>query len=134
MKRLILIVLTLTLLLSGCTKQTSKLEIQKIWVKIDPIQCLGNPWQQDWLNNHNMNYSLYPQALKNFNPEINIIKEYYGKKGVIIYDIKSKATRDIVCNACSCPTGTTLYFLIDDSNTNKMLEFGYSIAEEKELP
>ena len=25
---------------------------RQVWVSIDPIQCLSNPWEQDWLLTH----------------------------------------------------------------------------------
>ena len=31
----------------------------QVWVSIDPIQCLGNPWEQDWLLTHE--YDEYPK-------------------------------------------------------------------------
>ena len=97
----------------------------KIWVQIEPTQCLSNPWQQDWLKNHDDDYSSYPKA-----EESSIIKEYYKKQGITIYDIKTERMKDnIFCEACSCPKGEILQLLVEESNLNKMLELGFKKSQ-----
>lgn len=98
---------------------------EKTWVEIEPIQCLGNPWEVEWLKSHDNNYSEYPRQ-----EESQIIKNYYQKQGVIVFDVKSKQTHKIVCASCDCPRGDTLYLLVSDSDVNKMLELGYKTRFE----
>ncbi|MAH43270.1 hypothetical protein CL614_06180 [archaeon] len=106
----------------------------KTWVEVDPIQCLGNPWEIDWLESHNNNYSAYPidvGTLPNLETtEGEIIKNYYQNQGINIFNVISKSTYDTVCKACSCAKGYTLYLLISELDINKMLEFGYKINAE----
>lgn len=103
---------------------TALLTLQKTWVEIDPIQCLGNPWEQDWLKSHNDDYSTYPHGGET-------IKDYYKKYGVIIYDVKSEKTHDFVCEGCNCPIGNTLYFLIPNSAISQMTELGFKVSENQ---
>ncbi|MBI2675030.1 MAG: hypothetical protein HYX24_01120 [Candidatus Aenigmarchaeota archaeon] len=104
----------------------------RIWMETDPVQCLGNPWEIDWLKSNNMDFYSYPKSSKTpeLEPsEIEIIKDYYKKQKITIFDIKSKQTHEIVCRACSCPEGYTLYLLVSDSDIIKMQEFGYKISK-----
>ena len=41
--------------------KTAKNVLTQTWVAIEPIQCLGNPWEQDWLDNNNGEYDAYPK-------------------------------------------------------------------------
>lgn len=99
-------------------------ETGKTWVQTDPIQCLGNPWQQDWrfLNNRTEEY---PRDREN-----EIITAYYNKQEVTVFSIKTKNTYEgkEICLACSCPQGYTLYLLVLDSDVGKMLGYGYKTA------
>ena len=107
----------------------------KIWMETDPIQCLGNPWEKDWLESHtndHLSYRSYYQDLGEFK----IITNYYNNKHQIsIYDIQyvsfeKKLGRSInTCEACSCARGDTLYILINDFDKEKMLKLGYKISE-----
>ena len=127
MKKLIAILsLFGIILIAGCVKEEGK-----TWVEIDPIQCFGNAWEIDWIQSHDGNSSAYPRDTHTpgVDPEeIEIIKDYYGRQGVTIYYVKTAVTYETVCEACTCPQGYTLYLLVDDSNVDKMLDFGYKIA------
>lgn len=138
-------IITLTFLLgiiliAGCVnKAVDKPNINlpkedgKTWVQIDPVQCLGNPWEVDWLRSYDNNYSAYPREIHTSEleqEEIQIIKNYYKKQGIIIFDVKSKWTHEIVCEACSCPKGNTLYLLVSDSDIDKMLRFNYKVSSK----
>ncbi len=98
------------------------------WVEIDPIQCLGNPWEIDWLKD-NDDYPRDVHTLELEQGEEDIIKEYYLKQGVSILKVESEWTHDIVCEACSCPQGYTLYLLVSD--VDKMIKLGHKISEFK---
>ncbi len=99
-------------------------ESGKTWVEIDPIQCGGNPWQQDWLFSNNKTYE-YPRDREN-----EIITDYYSKKGIAIFAIKTKNTYEgkAICESCSCPEGYTLYLLVLDFDVNKMLGYEYKVS------
>jgi len=86
-------------------KITQKIiEDKKIWIEIDPIQCLENPWEKDWIEN-NLDED-YPRdnALHFSEIEENILKEFYKKKGITIFDIKPETySGDFeICESCSC--------------------------------
>jgi hypothetical protein len=117
------------------TKAPSQ-KVSKIWVEIDPVQCLGNPWEKTWLSQHNNDYDAYPRG----NPliiedwEKEIIKNYYEKQGIKIFAIKSKTFSQKpnqplgVCAACNCPQGYTLYLLVKQEDKDKLLNQGYKIS------
>lgn len=94
-------------------------EFGKTWVWTNPTQCLSNPWQRDWQQSHGDDAS-YPGG-----EEDKIIREYYQKQGVTIFDIISKSWETPVCMSCACPQGYTLYFLISNSDVDKMIKLGY---------
>ena len=123
------------ILLASCIKQGIDLpkENEKTWIEIDPTQCLSNPWEGDWIKSHDNNYSGYPRDVHTSEleqEEIQIIKNYYQKQGITIFDVKSEWTHEIVCEACSCPQGYTLYLLVSSSDVNKMLELSYKVSSK----
>ena len=110
----------------------------KAWIETDPIQCSGNPWERDWLQSHNNDYSSYPRDVhtpKLDSEEIQIIKNYYDDNyQVTIHDVQS-VTFDkkfgepvAMCEACSCAKGYTLYLLVSNTDTEKMLGLGYKAS------
>ena len=105
----------------GCTD----IDSDKKWVEIDPIQCLGNPWEVDWLQDDDFDNYPWGDAWSIEEPEKQIIKQFYGKQGITIFDVKSEVTHEEVCEACNCPQGYTLYLQISEDDTDKMLGFGY---------
>lgn len=126
-----------------CTKveETSKEEpkislllprrIGQTWVEIDPIQCLGNPWEVDWLESHNMNYSSYFYENKTW-----VIEKYYKKQGITILGIQSVTFTGkfgepmTTCLACHCLAGYRLYLSVYNFDVSKMLELGYGVVNE----
>jgi hypothetical protein len=93
------------------------------WVEIEPIQCLGNPWEHDWLNSHKNDSSSYPKE-----NEFEIIKDFYAKKGITVINVKSERKYEVVCLACSCPRGDVLSILIYDSDVDKMLALDFKLS------
>ena len=96
---------------------------KNMWVEIAPIQCLGNPWEQDWLKSHADNYSGYPK-----DREFEVIKDYYKRQGIVILDVKSRQKYEVVCLACTCPRGDALYLLVNAIDSEKMLALGYKAS------
>ncbi|MBN1275353.1 hypothetical protein JXA12_03605 [Candidatus Woesearchaeota archaeon] len=134
MKRMIMFTLLLgMILMAGCVNQGLDLpnEDGKTWVQIDPVQCLGNPWEVDWIGSHDDDHSAYPGDVHTSEleqEEVQIIKGYYQEQGVTIFDVRSEWTHEVVCEACSCPQGYTLYLLVSDSDVDKMRELGYEVS------
>ena len=92
----------------------------RAWVEIDPIQCGGNPWEL-WQQETGVAYDM---------SEPDIIKLYYREKeNIEISEVKSRQTHDIVCEACICPRGDTLYLLVNNSSVQQMLSLGYQISK-----
>lgn len=103
--------------------------VTRSWVATDPVQCLGNPWEQDWIQSHGGNYGAYPRdpSTPGLEPaEVVIIKDYYRRLGVVVQDVDSAWKHQVVCAACSCPEGYTLYLRVRPEDVEKMLALGYS--------
>jgi hypothetical protein len=96
----------------------------KAWMATEPIQCLGNSWERDWLESHDGDYGSYPRDRE---AQGEIIKEYFVRQGVDVFDITTRQKYDIVCTACSCPEGHTLYILVGKDDTEIMAEFGFRV-------
>jgi len=104
------------------------------WVAMEPIQCLGNPWELDWLANHQGDYSAYPKDLSQpgLEPEeFAIIKDYYQRQGVVVSAGQTAAKYDEVCAACTCPEGYTLYLSVREQDIPTMLSLGYRLESPK---
>ncbi|UCG50428.1 MAG: hypothetical protein JSW58_09440 [Candidatus Latescibacterota bacterium] len=134
MKSLIAIPILILLVAAGCGSDDVT-GPQKAWVATDPIQCLGNPWEQDWLEAHGGDYEAYPRdpSTPGLEPEEEeIITEYYDREhDVKIFDIETAETYEGVCRACSCPQGYTLYLLIPTLDVETMLDLGYTLEGPK---
>lgn len=87
---------------SECTlapKEPTPAELETI--EINTVQCMGNPWEQDWLKTHDAEQ--YPP--KQSEEAKQIIKAYYEKLGFTVYSVDFKKIADVVCLACSCTEG-----------------------------
>ena len=99
-----------------------------IWVSTWPIQCLGNPWEQDWIDSHGGDPADYPADpnTAGLDPEeIEIIKDYYQAQDITILDVKDADAGVEVCTACSCPAGYILYLKVYAADVGRMEELGY---------
>ena len=100
------------------------------WVAIEPRQCLTNSWEQDWLDRHGNDerYPSDPTWPRRFTPEeIAIIQDYYSRQGVVVFQATARQSSDVVCLACSCGEGHTLYLLVRDEDVETMVGFGYRV-------
>jgi len=113
------------ILFAGC-KTTDPIDpiicMKCTWVAIDPIQCMGNPWEQEWLEQHPG--ELYPMELEDKLP---IVVDYYQRQGCRIFDSRIIMTYNEVCRACSCPAGYTVYFHVLNRDVPGMLDLGFRI-------
>ncbi|MCX6799964.1 MAG: hypothetical protein NT091_02350 [Candidatus Falkowbacteria bacterium] len=103
------------------------------WVEMNPIKCLGNSWEFDWLMSHSGQYANYPKETseKISLAEINILKNFFKKNNIELTDVKSVALKDQanstikLCETCNCPQGYTLYAQIKKESLKNMLELGW---------
>lgn len=123
-------------LASGCNSDdVTKLETKKAqnvstpsWVAIEPIQCLGNPWEQAWLADHDGDHDAYPKdpTSPGLEPaELEIIKDYYRERGVTVSQGRNVPKFEAVCLACTCPEGHTLYLRVRDEDVATMVSLGF---------
>jgi len=115
--------------------RTAKNVLGNTWVAMEPIQCLGNPWEQDWLQHNNGDYGSYPKdpTTPGLEPEeLEIIQDYYERQGVTVSDGMNVPKYEEVCLACSCPEGHTLYLLVPDQDVETMVALGYRVESPPE--
>ena len=130
-----LIPLSVLILASGCLiagvdDADEFIEPNQLWMSIAPIQCMGNPWEVDWLASHDNDYESYPGDSST--PELeeaDVIGDYYMRQGVQIERFDTEQWDGAVCLACSCPAGYTLLALVDDTDRQPMLELGFSAVD-----
>ena len=94
----------------------------RVWVIIDPNQCLGNPWEQAWLEEHDDDYDAYP---KSEGDRRKIFVHYYEIKGVEIDKIKQTYPYDATCDGCDCPRGDRIHCLIHKDDVEQMVAWGF---------
>lgn len=98
--------------------QTSE---KKIWMSIDPIQCLGNPWDK----------MVDRTAKDTREAEKQAMFKYYGQRGIIVYDYGWEQTHEFVCEACDCPRGDTINLYVKEEDIGKMRSMGFRLIGEK---
>jgi hypothetical protein len=94
----------------------------KIWVSMQPVDCLGNPWEKNWLAHHKNQVTKYPRS-----QEIDILKGFFKKNGITILDYRTKpyVKGDPLCKTCGCPRGDTLLLMVHGVDVPKIRTFGF---------
>lgn len=93
------------------------------WVTINPIQCMLNPWEISWLEDHESDeWSDLSEA-----EQMDIFKKYYLEQGVPIFETRTSFPNNESCRACTCPRGDQIEALINVSDIDKMLDWGFSL-------
>ena len=120
MIRWVLLLCLPLLLITSCLEEEEEIYF---WVSIDAIQCMGNPWEQAWLEANDENFDLWRELSET--EKLDVFKTYYEEQGVTIYDMKRTWPYEVVCAACGCKRGDRLYCYIEDSDVDTMLEWGF---------
>ncbi len=121
----VILTLTAPVFFSSCDGGGGALLLpNRTWVAIDPVQCLRNPWEMDWLARHSNDYLAYPREIDS---QLIIIKLYYSRLGVDVDEALSILKYDAVCEACSCPRGDTIYLHVRDRDLRTMLSQGFRV-------
>lgn len=134
MKHVIYSLILLTLVACQATNQaTQAKDAATTWLVIAPVQCLGNPWETDWLANHDNDYNGYPigDPLVIEKAEATIIRQYFTAQGYTILKITSKPFGNdiLVCDACHCPQGYYLYLQAATTDVAALVEqYGFTIS------
>lgn len=106
------------------------------WVAIEPTQCRSNPWEQDWLAQHDDDYDGYPadDMKAGLEPEeFAIITDYYARQGVEVRAGATAPRYEDVCKACFCVAGHTMFLQVRESDVETMISFGYRVEEPPSL-
>lgn len=129
-KYLLLTAVTVALLAASCSGgKNSSSETKGIWMQTEPIQCLQNPWEEAWLENNNKDYQAYPKGKpREVEPEeARIIQAYFEDQGVTVldWDFESFGDDVMVCDACSCPQGFTLYLKVKEADLATLKDYNF---------
>ncbi len=132
----LMILAALLLLFFACRSNKEGNAREKIWMQTEPVQCLGNPWEQDWLATKGRKYEDYPKGDPRVleEAEKEIIRSFFEKEGIRIYKVEGVSFPDSVmlCDACDCPQGYTLNVLIAPADSARLRNFGFRIKKEAE--
>ena len=126
------------LLIAGCQSDDTPTDTpdpieqvgSSVWVAIEPRQCLTNPWEAEWLEQHGDDYAAYPKdpGRPGLEPEeVAIIKDYYRRNDVVVSGTDTAAKYQYVCMACSCPEGHTMFLRVRAQDVDTMISFGYRL-------
>ncbi len=113
------------ILFLGVFSQACKEEPNRQWVTIDPVQCMGNTWEQDWLEKNYDDYELYSKFTNN--QRLQIFEQYFENLGILIYKLEQSYPYVATCDACNCPRGDRIHCYISENDIDQMLSFGFRI-------
>lgn len=94
-----------------------------VWVEAMPLQCLSNPWQQEWLQGHGNDPSQYPHER-----ERDILRLYFLKRGVDFAEYRAESVADAVCAACTCPAGYAAFLQISQQDLPVFEQHGFRLS------
>jgi hypothetical protein len=96
------------------------------WVSIEPIQCLGNPWEEDWLRSNNASAFAYPRE---WTAQRQIIIDYYSGLGIHIIDARRETPDNAIrCTACSCGAGYFVFLQVSDGDIGAIVALGFEVV------
>ena len=127
MKKLIFVIMLAILLLMLASCKPSEEKPVDAWLKINPVQCGQNPWQQYWLESNKDRF----QDDKSLNDafkgvaETDLVQSFYKSQGIVINSLRFRRTTAIVCESCDCPRGDTLFVLVNVDDADKMKSIGF---------
>src|SRR5262245_33831011 len=98
-------------------------EADLLWVETMPVQCLGNPWHQEWLKQNGNNYDKYPRER-----EQEVLAEFFLKRGAVIHAYRQEQVWNATCAACSCPEGIVLALRIHQGDLTLFEQFGFWLS------
>ena len=122
--RNIAMILTSLLVLSACGS-SKKINQKTVWMSTDPIQCLGNAWEKHWTEAHPDERYPVGDPRKFEEPEQFIFRAFMLEQyDVSIMQIRYKPYPDdaMVCDACSCPVGYTLFIEVSPADAEKLAD------------
>ena len=107
---------------------------ETIWMVTQPVQCLGNPWEEAWLLANDQKAAAYPRGEVRVveAEEAAIIRQFFEDKGIAVYAVKGVPFPEgtMVCDACHCPQGYDLYLQVHPDKQHQLQEeYGFKPTE-----
>ena len=94
---------------------------QLIWFEVDPAYCQKTPWDE-WMNSHPNHTFILSEPRQ---PQI--IKSYFQELGITIFDMKTTFLAVTVYIPCDAHYAD--FFLVSESDADKMTKLGYKMAK-----
>ena len=85
-----LLLVTMALPLAGCAEEGGPAGGDGTWLRFDPVQCGGNPWDA-------------PSSQTVGDAEANEIRRHYAAQGVTFEELERRIVRDAVPAVCGAP-------------------------------
>lgn len=109
-------------------------QAETMWMVTQPVQCLGNPWEEAWLLANDQKAAAYPRGEVRIveAEEAAIIRQFFEEQGITVYAVKGIPFPEgtMVCDACHCPQGYDLYVQVKSADRGTMQEqYGFSPTE-----
>jgi hypothetical protein len=113
-------------------------EVGKTWLEINPKQCGRNPWEQELRQTD----SAVPERCQLQCESLDrptktqcivqcLVERYYAIEGIEIFNLRTINFEEkfgapiLICEACDCPAGYTLYVQVTDDDVPGMLAADY---------
>ncbi len=110
-----------------CNRIFDAEDADNYYVTIDPIQCLGNPWEVDWLEKND--YDTLGWAALSDGKQIDVFIQYYDNLGISIKEVEVSDIGGESCAACTCPRGDRYQCLVEEHDYEDAIKLGFSRPE-----
>jgi hypothetical protein len=112
----------------------------KTWLEFDPDQCgMRDPWsswdadetQSFWNNCQSKCRQIDTRGKRSKCIYDCVLREGHSSQGIEVFDVKVTTFEEkfgsprLICEACDCPAGVTVYVLVADHDVEAMLGMGY---------
>lgn len=102
-----------------------------IWTFTEPVQCGGNAWEIDEVNNPQRYEECYIDCEDGMDcgspawEELCKVRTYFLFRGIVLHDLRDVWQNGDTCAACSCPRGDTIYALVSSYDLDAILAYGF---------
>src|SRR2546427_923983 len=101
--------------------------VQTTWFELNPIKCHA-PWDEYWFKKSptaNTTIATTPSMIINY---------YFKNNGITLFETRESPTLHTVPPPCGQPAEETYYFLVSESDVDKMVKLGYKMLENQPPP
>ena len=118
------------------SSKDKELTVQKTWIELEPINCIGNLCNVGWLSSYYNSSNLKTEPYLGYLQGVDMthttefIKDYYKKQGIVVFDVRyTSIWQELSCEAGECWEPSKLDILVSDSDVKQMLDLGFKVSE-----